>query len=104
MLNLHQCLHIEGICSVIYPLRVETNIDRDPSDRKRMAALAYGASRGRRAASNFSVEEVLAGGGAALVRWKLDTGAASKILRLVAIAVNYFNLHCRSNASDKSAC
>ena len=54
--------------------RIETNIDRDPSDRKRMASLAYGASRGRRAASNFSVEEVLAGGGAALVRWKLDTG------------------------------
>lgn len=54
--------------------RVETNIDRDPSDRKRMASLAYGAARGRTAASNYFVEEVLAGGAASIVRWKLDTG------------------------------
>ncbi len=44
-----------------------------------MGALAYGASRGRRAASNYVVEEVLADGGAALVRWKLDTGRTHQI-------------------------
>ena len=47
--------------------RVETNIDRDPKDRKRMAALAYGATRGRQAASNYVVQETLALGNAALV-------------------------------------
>ena len=37
-------------------------------------SLAYGANRGRTAASNYFVDEVLAGGAASIVRWKLDTG------------------------------
>ena len=45
-----------------------------------MASLAYGASRGRKAASNYVVEEVLAEGGAALVRWKLDTGMCASLI------------------------
>ncbi|KAG2494173.1 hypothetical protein HYH03_007807 [Edaphochlamys debaryana] len=59
--------------------RVETNICRDPRDRKRMAAAPYGSTRGRTAASGYSVEAALAGGGAALVRWKLDTGRTHQI-------------------------
>lgn len=35
--------------------RVMTNLDRDPADRKRMAAFPYGGQRGRTAASNYQV-------------------------------------------------
>ncbi len=59
--------------------RVLTNIDRDAGDRKRMAALAWGASRGRTAASNYRVLQPLAGGGAALVQWRLETGRTHQI-------------------------
>ncbi|EFJ44032.1 RNA pseudouridine synthase mitochondrial precursor, partial [Volvox carteri f. nagariensis] len=59
--------------------RVETNICRDPRDRKRMAAAPYGSGRGRTAGSNYTVMAPLAGGGAALVRWKLDTGRTHQI-------------------------
>ncbi|KAG2423929.1 hypothetical protein HYH02_015268 [Chlamydomonas schloesseri] len=59
--------------------RVETNISRDPGDRKRMAAAPYGGTRGRTAASSYSVLEPLAGGGSALVQWKLDTGRTHQI-------------------------
>ena len=59
--------------------RIETNIDRDPNDRKRQATLALGGTRGRRAASNYEVKEVLANGGAAVVSWKLETGRTHQI-------------------------
>ncbi|PNW86249.1 hypothetical protein CHLRE_02g078750v5 [Chlamydomonas reinhardtii] len=59
--------------------RVETNISRDPGDRKRMAAAPYGGTRGRTAASSYQVLEPLAGGGCALVQWKLDTGRTHQI-------------------------
>ncbi|GAX81297.1 hypothetical protein CEUSTIGMA_g8728.t1 [Chlamydomonas eustigma] len=59
--------------------KVSTNIDRDHNDRKRMAALPYGGVRGRLAISNYFVEEVLAAGGAAMVRWKLETGRTHQI-------------------------
>ncbi|KAG2435388.1 hypothetical protein HXX76_007460 [Chlamydomonas incerta] len=59
--------------------RVETNISRDPGDRKRMAAAPYGGTRGRTAASGYSVVERLAGGGSALVQWELDTGRTHQI-------------------------
>ncbi|GLC33662.1 hypothetical protein PLESTB_000101200 [Pleodorina starrii] len=59
--------------------RVETNIVRDPRDRKRMAAAPYGSGRGRTAGSGYTVVTPLAGGGAALVRWKLDTGRTHQI-------------------------
>ncbi|GIM07062.1 hypothetical protein Vretimale_11296 [Volvox reticuliferus] len=59
--------------------RVETNVVRDPRDRKRMAAAPYGSGRGRTAGSSYSVVTPLAGGGAALVRWKLDTGRTHQI-------------------------
>ncbi|KAK9816418.1 hypothetical protein WJX72_000028 [[Myrmecia] bisecta] len=59
--------------------RVETNVGRDLKDRKRMAAFAYHCNQGRHAASNFRVLEELAGGAAALVEWRLDTGRTHQI-------------------------
>lgn len=59
--------------------RVLTNIDRDGADRKRMAAYPYGGARGRGAASGFTVLEAVAGGAAAVVQWKLETGRTHQI-------------------------
>lgn len=59
--------------------RVETNIDRDVGDRKRMAAYAYGSHRGRTAASKYRQLESLANGRAALVEWRLETGRTHQI-------------------------
>lgn len=59
--------------------RVATNIARDPSDRLRMAALGYGAARGRTAASRYRVLRRLGGGAAALVEWRLETGRTHQI-------------------------
>lgn len=61
--------------------RVETNIARDPHDRKRMAAFPYqvDGGAGRHAASNYKVVEELADGRAAVVAWKLDTGRTHQI-------------------------
>ncbi|KAJ9528066.1 hypothetical protein QJQ45_005663 [Haematococcus lacustris] len=59
--------------------RVLTNIDRDPGERKRMAAFPYGSSQGRLAASNYLVLQSLAGGAAALVQWRLETGRTHQI-------------------------
>eukprot|EP00879_Flechtneria_rotunda_P010308 GHRR01010777.1.p1 GENE.GHRR01010777.1~~GHRR01010777.1.p1 ORF type:complete len:379 (+),score=113.93 GHRR01010777.1:103-1239(+) len=59
--------------------RVATNITRDPGNRLRMMAVPYGSGRGRTAASNYQVLEVLAAGGAALVQWKLETGRTHQI-------------------------
>lgn len=52
---------------------------RDTAERKRMAAYPYGGARGRTAASNYWVLSELAGGGAAVVEWKLDTGRTHQI-------------------------
>ncbi|KAJ9528427.1 hypothetical protein QJQ45_020287 [Haematococcus lacustris] len=59
--------------------RVLTNIDRDPGERKRMAAFPYGSTQGRLAASNYLVLQSLAGGAAALVQWRLETGRTHQI-------------------------
>jgi 23S rRNA pseudouridine1911/1915/1917 synthase len=59
--------------------RVETNIGRDLHDRKKMAAFGFQTSMGRPAASNYRVLRALAGGRAALVEWKLDTGRTHQI-------------------------
>ena len=61
--------------------RVATNIARDPNDRLRMAALGYGAARGRAAASNYRVLRRVGGGAAALVEWRLETGRTHQISR-----------------------
>jgi 23S rRNA-/tRNA-specific pseudouridylate synthase len=44
-----------------------------------MAAFAFQTSMGRPAASNYRVLRPLAGGRAALVEWKLDTGRTHQI-------------------------
>jgi 23S rRNA pseudouridine1911/1915/1917 synthase len=59
--------------------RVETNIGRDFRDRKKMAAFEFCSTRGRNAASNYKVLETLAGGRAALVEWRLETGRTHQI-------------------------
>ena len=58
---------------------VETNIGRGLKDRKRMEAFPLGGKRGKTAASEFRVVEVLAGGGASIVEWRLRTGRTHQI-------------------------
>jgi hypothetical protein len=52
---------------------------RDPANRLRMMAVPYGSGRGRTAASNYTTLQVVAGGGAAVVQWKLETGRTHQI-------------------------
>ena len=52
---------------------------RDLRDRKKMAAFAYASARGRTAASNYRLLEPLAGGAAALVQWRLETGRTHQV-------------------------
>lgn len=59
--------------------KVATNIGRDSRDRKKMAAYGYDSTRGRTAVSNYQVIEELAGGAAALVQWRLETGRTHQI-------------------------
>ncbi|KAI8110113.1 hypothetical protein M9435_001792 [Picochlorum sp. BPE23] len=59
--------------------RIRTNIGRDFRDRKKMAAFEYACTRGKSAASNYTVLETLASGTAALVSWKLETGRTHQI-------------------------
>ncbi|CAI5503429.1 unnamed protein product [Closterium sp. Naga37s-1] len=60
--------------------RVDAPIGRDPKDRKRMAVLPLtGSHRSRRAASRYQVLESLAGGAAALVEWRLETGRTHQV-------------------------
>ena len=54
-------------------------IGRDLRDRKKMAAFAYGSARGRTAASNYRLLDPLAGGAAALVQWRLETGRTHQV-------------------------
>ena len=58
---------------------VETNIDRGLKERTRMEAFPFEGRRGRPAVSEFRVVEVLAGGGASLVEWRLRTGRTHQI-------------------------
>lgn len=47
--------------------------------RLRMMAAPYGSGRGRAAASNYQMLQVLASGGAAVVQWKLESGRTHQI-------------------------
>ncbi|KAL6001397.1 hypothetical protein ACLOJK_007131 [Asimina triloba] len=61
---------------------VDAPIARDSNNRIRMAAVpgARACRRGvRRAVSRYKVVEVLAGGGSALVEWRLETGRTHQI-------------------------
>ncbi|CAH2067519.1 unnamed protein product [Thlaspi arvense] len=61
--------------------RIDIPIGRDPNNRIRMAAIPGSLSRGkaRHAASRYKVIETLAGGGSALVEWRLETGRTHQI-------------------------
>ncbi|XP_010416516.1 PREDICTED: RNA pseudouridine synthase 2, chloroplastic-like [Camelina sativa] len=61
--------------------RIEIPIGRDSSNRIRMAAIPGGVSggRARHAASRYKVIETFAGGGSALVEWRLETGRTHQI-------------------------
>jgi RluA family pseudouridine synthase len=61
--------------------RIEIPIGRDSSNRIRMAAIPGGVrgGRARHAASRYKVIETFAGGGSALVEWRLETGRTHQI-------------------------
>jgi 23S rRNA pseudouridine1911/1915/1917 synthase len=59
--------------------RIATNIGRDFRDRKKMAAFEYECTRGKVAASNYKVLEVLGASNCALVSWRLETGRTHQI-------------------------
>ncbi|KAH9759264.1 RNA pseudouridine synthase 2 [Citrus sinensis] len=61
--------------------RIEVPISRDPNNRIRMAAIPGSNKHGqaRHAASRYKVIEILAGGGSALVEWRLETGRTHQI-------------------------
>ncbi|NP_001140404.1 RNA binding protein [Zea mays] len=60
--------------------RIEASIARDPNNRIRMTAIAGSGHRyARNAASRYKVREVFAGGGSALVEWRLETGRTHQI-------------------------
>lgn len=61
--------------------RVEIPVGRDPNNRIRMTAVPGPSNSGqaRHAASRYKVIEILAGGGSALVEWRLETGRTHQI-------------------------
>ncbi|XP_030507930.1 RNA pseudouridine synthase 2, chloroplastic isoform X1 [Cannabis sativa] len=61
--------------------RIEVPIGRDSNNRIRMAAIpgASNSKQARHAASRYKVIEILAGGGSALVEWRLETGRTHQI-------------------------
>ncbi|KAL4856789.1 RNA pseudouridine synthase 2 [Chlorella vulgaris] len=83
--------------------RVATNVGRDLRDRKKMAAFAYASARGRTAASNYKLLEVLAGGGASLVQWRLETGRTHQI-RVHAKHIGHALLADDTYSSAAAAC
>jgi len=56
--------------------RIEANIGRSTTNRKKMAAVESG---GKTAATNYSVLEILGGGAASLVECRLETGRTHQI-------------------------
>ncbi|CAL5384620.1 unnamed protein product [Camellia sinensis] len=78
-----QRVYISLTCGLPSPIsgRVDIPIGRDLNNRIRMTAVS-GASKcrqARRAASRYKVMEILAGGGSALVEWRLETGRTHQI-------------------------
>lgn len=75
-------VYISLTCGVPHPNsgRIEASIARDPNNRIRMIAIAGSGQRyARHAASRYKVREVFAGGGFALVEWRLETGRTHQI-------------------------
>ncbi|KAK1388586.1 RNA pseudourine synthase 2, chloroplastic [Heracleum sosnowskyi] len=78
-----QRVYVSLTCGVPSPAsgRVDIPIGRDLNNRIRMAAVVGSSKCGktRHAASRFRVIEILAGGGCALVEWRLETGRTHQI-------------------------
>ncbi|KAK9075063.1 hypothetical protein SSX86_003382 [Deinandra increscens subsp. villosa] len=78
-----QRIYVSLTCGVPFPAsgRVDIPIGRDLTNRIRMIADTGPAKCGksRHAASRYRVVEILAGGGCALVEWKLETGRTHQI-------------------------
>ncbi|XP_062234064.1 RNA pseudouridine synthase 2, chloroplastic-like isoform X2 [Phragmites australis] len=75
-------VYISLTCGVPNPNsgRIKASIARDPNNRIRMIAIAGSCHRyARHAASRYKVREVFAGGGSALVEWRLETGRTHQI-------------------------
>ncbi|KAJ0750248.1 putative 23S rRNA pseudouridine(1911/1915/1917) synthase [Helianthus annuus] len=78
-----QRIYVSLTCGVPFPAsgRVDIPIGRDLTNRIRMTADTGPTKCGksRHAASRYRVVEVLAGGGCALVEWRLETGRTHQI-------------------------
>ncbi|KAL3840176.1 hypothetical protein ACJIZ3_024767 [Penstemon smallii] len=76
-------VYVSLTCGVPSPVsgRVDIPIGRDANNRIRMIAIPGSLARGRarHAVSRYKVIEVLAGGGCALVEWRLETGRTHQI-------------------------
>ncbi|XP_031102451.1 RNA pseudouridine synthase 2, chloroplastic [Ipomoea triloba] len=76
-------VYVALTCGVPTPAsgRIDIPIGRDPNNRLRMAAISGLSKNGktRHAASRYKVIEILAGGGSALVEWRLETGRTHQI-------------------------
>ncbi|XP_027090869.1 RNA pseudouridine synthase 2, chloroplastic isoform X2 [Coffea arabica] len=86
-------VYVSLTCGVPSPVsgRVDIPVGRDSNNRIRMAVFdgSTHSQKTRNAASRYSVVEVLAGGGSALVEWKLETGRTHQI---------YTPIHSREHA------
>ncbi|VFQ71734.1 unnamed protein product [Cuscuta campestris] len=76
-------VYVALTCGVPAPAsgRIDVPVGRDPNNRLRMAAGYKLRNNGktRDAASRYQVIEILAGGGSALVEWRLETGRTHQI-------------------------
>ncbi|XP_027150609.1 RNA pseudouridine synthase 2, chloroplastic isoform X2 [Coffea eugenioides] len=76
-------VYVSLTCGVPSPIsgRVDVPVGRDSNNRIRMAVFdgSTHSQKTRNAASRYRVIEVLAGGGSALVEWKLETGRTHQI-------------------------
>lgn len=76
-------VYISLTCGVPSPIsgRVDIPIGRDMNNRIRMTAVSGPSKCGhaRHAASRYRTLEILAGGGSALVEWRLETGRTHQI-------------------------
>nr|CAD1830548.1 unnamed protein product [Ananas comosus var. bracteatus] len=91
-----------------YSARIEVPIARDPNNRVRMVATSGTNHRhARYAASRYEVIEVLAGGGSALVKWRLETGRTHQdylvLCYIWLIKIFLHHLHCLPEV-DSSTC
>ncbi|CAG9463637.1 unnamed protein product [Pedinophyceae sp. YPF-701] len=73
--------YLSVTCGVPSPMegRITTNVGRSPHDRLKMTTFPQHSAKGKHASSRYRVLEELAGGAAAVVEWRLDTGRTHQI-------------------------